>query len=187
MESQTPPEASQTEFSAGTSVIYAMHGKCQILGTETRSLKGESIRFYKLEMKKSSLSRSHQETAIWVPVIHAKNRGLRTPMSREEAEMAMKILLSKEYFFNTSDAWSVTQPKLEATIRLEGGLGLAKVASFLYVLKKKQVVASLEVTKLQETVYKLLFRELSEALGKHMCVLEEQVNRAFRTKLTREN
>ncbi len=184
METPTPTEVPSHEFQPGSSVIYAMHGKCHVIGTESRSHGGETIQFYKLEMKKSALSRSgKQEPAIWVPVATAKERGLRSPMSKETAEAAMKLLLSREYFFKVSEPWNILQPKLEAAIRLEGGLGLAKVASFLYVLKRKLIVAPTEVTKLQETIHKLLFKELSEALGENSRVLEEKVNRGFRSKM----
>src|SRR5689334_1238516 len=132
METQASTEIIIFEFQPGSSVIYAMHGRCNVLGTEIRSLGGEHIRFYKLEMKKSTLSRSHrQEPAIWVPVATAKDRGMRAPMNKDDAAAAMKILLSREYFFKPHETWSTLQPQLEATIRIEGGIGLAKVASFL--------------------------------------------------------
>src|SRR5688572_5640135 len=87
METQVPTETNPGEFAPGSSVIYAMHGKCRILGTETRALGGQSIRFYKLEIKKSPLSRSHrQEPAIWVPVSNARDQGMRSPMSKEDAD-----------------------------------------------------------------------------------------------------
>jgi RNA polymerase-interacting CarD/CdnL/TRCF family regulator len=184
METQTPNEMTENEFVPGSSVIYAMHGRCNVLGTETRSLGGESIRFYKLEVKKSTLSRStRQEPAIWVPIANAKDRGLRAPMTKAEAEEAMRTLSSREYFFKTNESWSSVQPKLETTIRIEGGIGLAKVASFLFVLKRKQVVPSPEVVKLQEIVHKLLFRELSEALEEPVKILEEKTKKGFRSKL----
>ncbi len=184
METQNPIEMPQTEFPPGSSVIYAMHGKCNVLGTETRSLGGESIRFYKLELKKSMLSRSSRlEPAIWVPVATAKNRGLRAPMTKAEAEAALKILQSREYYFRVNEPWLTIQPQLEASIRLEGGVGLAKVASYLFVLKRKQIVPSSEIIKLQETVHKLLFRELADALGEFSKVLEERVSKGFKSKL----
>lgn len=184
MDTHTPIETSSNEFPPGASVIYAMHGKCSVLGTETRTLGNKPIRFYKLEIKKSPLSRStRQETAIWVPVATARDQGLRLPMSPTEADAAMKVLMSREYFFKTTESWSSIQPKLEATIRLEGGIGLAKVASYLYVLKRKQIVPSAEVLRLQETVHKLLFRELSEVLNIPTRDLEEKVIRGFRAKM----
>jgi RNA polymerase-interacting CarD/CdnL/TRCF family regulator len=184
METQGPTEVPQTEFLPGSFVIYAMHGKCHIISTETRTLSGVPILFYKLEVKKSALSRSaKQEPAIWVPVANAKDRGLRAPMSSAEAEAAMKILLTREYYFQVNEPWSSIQHKLENTIRLEGGVGLAKVASYLYVLTRKQIVPSSEVCKLKETVFKLLFKELGEALGELPKTLEEKANKGLRTKL----
>ena len=104
-------------------------------------------------------------------------------MTREEAESAMKILLSREYYFKIQESWTVLQHQLETTIRQEGGIGLAKAASFLFVLRKKQIVPSSEVIKLQETVHKLLFREMSDALDIPPRILEEKVQKGFRSKL----
>lgn len=184
MDTQTNTEVPSKEFLPGSDVIYAMHGRCHVVGTESRSLGGESILFYKLEIKKSSLSRStRQEPAIWVPVATAKERGLRLPMTQADAEAALKVLQSREYYFKANETWSSTLPKLESTIRKEGGVGLAKVASFLYVLKRKQVVPSTEVVKLQEIIHKLLFRELAEVLDENPRILEEKVLKGFRSKL----
>lgn len=188
METQTPSETSQTEFLPGTAVIYAMHGKCQIIGTEVRQLSGKAIRFYKLEIKKSALSRSNRlEPAIWVPVETAKEQGLRLPMTREDADNVMKTLLSREYFFKLNNTWTTTLTELENCIRFEGGIGLAKVASFLYVLKKKQIVPTPEVLKLQESIHKLLFKELGEALGEAPKILEEKTLKGMRCKLLPDN
>ncbi|MBI2712628.1 MAG: hypothetical protein HYX41_07235 [Bdellovibrio sp.] len=188
MDTQAHPERADSEFQPGANVIYAMHGKCRVLQTETRSMNGETIRFYKLEISRSSFSRSNRtEPAIWVPVANARDLGMRAPMTHEEAETAMKLLLSREYFFDPHDPWSLVQPQLEHSIRVEGGLGLAKVASFLHVLKKKQIVPTPEVTKLQESTQKLLFRELSEALNVQIRTIEERVTKGFKSKLIPDN
>ncbi len=188
MKSQNTADLLSAEFQPGSSVIYAMHGKCSVLGTEVRSLGGDPIQFYKLEIKRSTLSRSQkQEPAIWVPVAKAKDRGLRRPMDKAEAEMATKILGSREYFFKLNESWSQIQPLLEGVIRTEGGIGLAKAASYLFVLKRKQVVSHPEVNKLQEMVHKLLFRELSDALGEPARILEERATKGFRMKLMPDN
>jgi RNA polymerase-interacting CarD/CdnL/TRCF family regulator len=184
METQGPNEVPQIEFLPGSSVIYAMHGKCHIVSAETRVLSGVPILFYKLEMKKSALSRSsRQDPAIWVPVANAKELGLRAPMSAEQADAALKILATREYYFKLNESWSIVQPKLEQTIRSEAGIGLAKVASYLFVLSRKQIVPSAEVTKLRDTVFKLLFRELGDALGDTPKNLEEKANKMLRVKL----
>lgn len=187
METQSPIEKAHEEFLPGTSVIYAMHGKCHVLGTETRNLGGEIIRFYKLEVKKIGLSRTQrQEPAIWVPVSTARNKGLRLPMDRETAQGALDLLLSRESFFSVHQPWSTLQATLENTIRHEGGPGLAKVASFLLALKRFQVVTSPEVNKLCDTVNKLLLRELSEALLIPIRDLEVKMAKSAKNKVIRE-
>ncbi len=184
MEQQTSAERSLFEFLPGTAVIYAMHGKCLVLGTEERSLGGQTQKFYKLEPKKSALARSSRgESAIWVPVDQARERGLRIPMTQAEAEAAIKLLTSREYFFKVSDPWSALVTQLENTIKTEGGLGLAKAASFLFVMKRKQLVSDQELNKLQESVNKLLFRELSEALNEPMKSIEARIAKGMRSKL----
>jgi len=184
MEPQTSTDRSQSEFLPGTPVIYAMHGKCLVLGTEIRSLGGQTQKFYKLEVKKSPLSRAARgESAIWVPVEQARERGLRVPMSKPEGEAALKVLLSREYFFKTSESWGTLLPQLEAAVLQEGGIGLAKVSSFLFVLGRKQIVATPEVNKLQDSINKLLFRELSEALGETIKSIEDRTARGFKNKL----
>ena len=188
MEKQDQNIAAQGEFLPGTDVIYSIHGKCNVVGTEYRMLGGESIRFYKLEVKKSALSRStRHESAIWVPVASAKGLGLRIPMTQSDAEEALKILKNREYYFKTNEPWSLVQPKLEQCIRQEGGIGLAKVESFLFVLKRKQIVPTPEVSKFQETIHKLLFRELAEALHEPARALEDKVAKGLRSKLIPDN
>lgn len=183
MDTQTPIEMPISEFSAGSTVIYAMHGKCSILGKETRTLGGKPVEFYRLKLKKASPAKSQkQEAAIWVPIANAKDQGLRLPMTQEGAQEALKVLMSREYYFKLNEHWGIVQPLLEKAIRTEGGVGLAKVVSYLHVLKKRQFSSNPEINKLQETVNKLLFRELSDVLGEPVKALEDKVSRGMRSK-----
>jgi len=183
MEPQAPSTGNGPSFDPGATVVYGMHGKCVVRAVENRQLAGEQIAFYKLEPQKSSLSRStRQEPAIWVPLATAQERGLRVPLDAAAAQAVMKIFSSREYYFRADEPWSVVQPKLDQAIRLEGALGLAKVASYLHVLKKRQIVPSTEVSRLAETVNKLLLRELSEALSQPIRVVEDRVSKDLRHK-----
>ena len=178
----------QYPFQPGTPVIYAMHGKCAVVGIETRQTGGESIQYYKLEIQKSPLSRSsRQEPAIWVPVSSAKERGLRIPMAAEDSEAVFKTINNREYYYPLNESWNALQPKLESSIRNEGGVGLAKVLSYLHVLKRKQIVPTPEVARMYETVSKLLIRELHEATGETARNLEDKIARGMRQKLIPSN
>ena len=184
MDQQTPINGVPGEFAPQSTVIYALHGKCLITGIENRTIGAQTLRFYKLEVQKSALSRSsRQEPAIWVPVASARDQGLRAPLTADEADTVLKTLSSREYFFQINESWSSIMPKLETCIKVEGGIGMAKVMSYLFVLKKKQVVPTPEVARFYENVSKLLLRELSEILNKPIRALEDQIARGFRQKL----
>jgi RNA polymerase-interacting CarD/CdnL/TRCF family regulator len=176
--------ASNSEIPVGSVVVYATHGKCLVTAVETRALAGETTRFYKLEVQKSALSRStRQEPAIWVPVSTAKARGIRPPMSTEDVENAFQILSSREYYLSSQDAWHISQSKIEALVRNEGSIGLAKALSFLFVLKKKQVVPYPEVNRLNETIQRQFTKEISELTGETIKSIEERMGKAMKNKL----
>ena len=177
-------DARTGEFLTDSPVIYGMLGRCRITSIETRQMGSQSIKFYKLEIQKPTLSRStRQDPAIWVPVATAKEKGLRAIMDRAQAEEALKILLSREYYFEVGQPWKVVQAQLEKAIQSEGGAGLAKVASFLHVLGKRQIVPTSEVAKFSEAVNRILYRELSELLDEPMKSIEERVAKGMKHKL----
>jgi RNA polymerase-interacting CarD/CdnL/TRCF family regulator len=138
MEKQTitQPAASEKNdwitFETGATVIYPMHGKCTIVATENRQIDGKAVPFYRIEIQKSSFSRSsRQEPTIWVPVASARERGLRLPLNAEQAQAVQQIFANREYYFDAHASWATVLPQLENAIRTEGGAGLAKVASYL--------------------------------------------------------
>lgn len=176
------------EFKPGTSVIYGIHGKCQLVAIESRNINGTTIQFYKLELQKSSLSRSNRkDPAIWIPIHSAKEQGLRAPINSNQVESIFKILLSREFYFELTIPWSIIHERLESVIRKEGAVGLAKVASYLFVLKRKQITSTQDIAKFQETVNRLLLRELSEVTGESIRTLEDKIARGFKQKIRPEN
>lgn len=178
------PLSSPPVFVSGSTVIYALHGRCTVLGIEVRTIEGQALEFYRLEVQKSALSRStRQEPAIWLPVNSARDRGLRLPMSRTEAEAAMAIIQGREYYFSVTQPWSVLQAQLEACIRQEGAQGLAKAVSFLHVYRKYQVVFPPEVNRFAESVHKVFLRELVDAFSESLKVLEQRIQKGLRHKL----
>lgn len=183
-EPSTTSSAQDQPFAPGAVVVYGFHGKCQVAGIENRTISGRDVPFYRLEVQKSPLSRSSRpEPAIWLPVNTAGTQGLRTPMDRVQAEQALAILESREYYFPLSESWSTLQSKLESCLRAEGHLGLAKVYGFLQVLKKRQIVLSTEVSRFYENVSRLFMRELSEALNEPYRSLEVRITKLLRNKL----
>lgn len=180
--------ASNSEIPVGASVVYAMHGKCTVLAVETRDLGGQTQKFYKLEVQKSPLSRSTRfEPAIWVPVATARARGIRAPMTLSDIDSAFEVFASREYYLPLTDHWNVAQSKIEALVRNEGPVGVAKALSFLFVLKKKQVVPYPEVNRINETIQKQFAKEASELTGETMKAVEERIVKAMKHKLLADN
>ena len=156
-------EMSNATFTVGQIVIYPMLGKCTVVGIEKKDIAGQTLSLDKLEVQKSSFSRStRQDPAVWVPVGAASDKGLRSPLQNNEVATIFQVLSSREYYFDLNRPWSQVQPELEAAIRREGAIGLAKSISYLFVLKKKQIVPTPEINRFSETVERLFFRELSE-------------------------
>jgi len=174
-----------TPFEIGSTVIYSTHGKCVIRGIELRSINGETVPFYKLEVQKPTLSRSvRPEPSIWLPVNSSQAKNLRIPMDQQAAEQVVAVLGDREYYFNTQEAWNEVFPLLEACIRDEGAIGLAKVYSYLHVLERKHHhLLPTEISRFQDTVKKMLIRELAEALSQQMKPTEEQVTKLLRKKM----
>src|SRR5690349_20484976 len=97
----TPLNPAPRTFETGSVVFYGMHGRCQILGVETRTVSGESVPFYKMEVIRNTIAKpvNKKEPAIYLPVSSAQNRGLRTIMTAAEMEAANAIFSSREYYF----------------------------------------------------------------------------------------
>lgn len=175
----------QGEIQIGTHVIYGLHGKCNVIGIEERIVSGSAVRFYRLEpIRNNPVKTQKVEPAIWIPVQSAKGRGLRAPINQDQSTEIFAILNNKDHYFNTADNWSVAYPKLETAVRTEGAMGLAKVLSYLHMLKKKHVVLPTEIARFYETITKLLFRELGDSLTCSMREIEERVNKALKNKQT---
>lgn len=169
-------------FKIGDLVIYDLHGKFQIQGIEKKGRGPNAIDFYRLEpAKRAGLPPPKKETAIWVPVQDAPQKGLRRPLSSEEAPALFALLLQRESYFTwkETDNWKATQSFLEQTIRHEGAIGLAKVCHALGLFLKRAIVPPTGVPKFYEMIQKQLARELSEALGESPRVIEEKIQKSL--------
>lgn len=178
---QTP---SSQDFQEGNQVIYGLHGRCLISKIMTKQVAGQSIRFYKLDLQKPTLSRSKKkEPSIWLPLNQARKNGLRHIMSPKEIKKVREILSNREYYFSIATPWHEMQPELEQTIFREGSQGLAKVVSYLYVLKQKSIVPPQTISKFDETVRRCLIREIAEIEDQPLKNIETEFDQLMKHKL----
>lgn len=175
-----------TSHTVGSTVVYGLHGKCKVVAIESKTMGDQTLALYKLEPIRGGIAKpasSKREPAIWVPLTTASQLGLRTPMTESHLEAINSILSNREYYFSTDESWHIVHPKLEAVIRTEGAMGLAKVYSYLYVLRKRLVVVSGEINRFWETVGRLLLREICDLTQETQKPAEERINKLMRSKL----
>lgn len=168
----------------GDLVVYGMFGKCRVLSVESRSIGGETQDFYKLEPVRHWIGKpTRKEPAIWVPVKSAESQGLRSPLAEEALDAMNAILSSREYYFTLGEAWHVIYPQLDAAIRTEGATGLAKVVSYLFVLRKRVTVPSSDMNKFWENTLRLLLREICDLTQETSKQAEERIIKLMKPKL----
>lgn len=175
-------------FKPGASVIYGIHGRCQIAAIETKKIGGEEIKFYKLEIQRPAASRSKKRVpAIWLPVANAESQGLRKPLDADDCEDIFSILENREYYFSPKENFKKIQPQLEKTVNSEGAIGMAKVISYLHVIMQKYVIAPDELQKAYDPVFHVLVREIAEATQNSIRSIEDRIEKGLRHKLLPDN
>lgn len=177
-------------YKVGDEVSYGLHGKCIITGIETKELASGNVSFYQIRSIKNPITAKNpnrKDPFILVPVDSATAKGLRRPMTKEEAETAIKLLADPDYHFEMNETWVSKQKTLEEALRKEGSIGSAKVVGHLYVMIKRDAVPPSIVVKFYENIYKIFLRELSEALAVAPKELEPVILRALKTKLSYDN
>ncbi|MEW6058188.1 MAG: CarD family transcriptional regulator [Bdellovibrionota bacterium] len=173
-------------YKVGDQVSYGLHGKCIVTGIETKELSTGPVSFYQIRSIKNPITAKNpnrKDPAILVPVENAEQKGLRAPMTKQEAEMTLKLLAEPDYHFDFNETWVSKQKTLEEVIRKEGAVGLTKVVGHLYVMIKRDAVPPSNVIRFYENVYRIFIRELSESMEVATKDLEPILARALRAKL----
>lgn len=177
-------------YKIGDEVSYGLHGKCVITAIETKELGGSPVTCYQMRAIKNPIIAKipgKAEAAILVPVDSASAKGVRSLMTKQDAEFAIRSLTDREYHFELDLPWVSKQKLLEETIRKEGFIGLAKVVGHLYVVIKRDAVPSSIVLKFYESVYRVFLRELSEAFSLPSKDVELILTKALKSKLALDN
>ena len=177
-------------YKVGDEVSYGLHGKCVITGIETKELSSGPVCFYQIRTIKNPITAKNpnrKDPFILIPVDTAAVKGLRSLMSKTEAETVLKLLSDPDYHFEMDDTWVSKQKYLEETLRKEGPIGLAKVVGHLYVMIKRDAVPPTDVVRFYENVFRIFLRELTETLGANSKDIEALVNKALKHKLYYDN
>ena len=110
--------SSSVEYGVGDYVVYAAHGVGQVKGIETQTISGMSIDLYTIAFDKDRMR-------LKIPVMKAKDAGLRKISSSERMECAIETLLGKSKIRKTM--WSRRAQEYETKINSGDPVAIAEV------------------------------------------------------------
>lgn len=174
-------------YKVGDEVSYGLHGKCIVTAIETKEMSSGPVSFYQIRSIKNPITAKNpnrRDPHILIPVDTAQTKGLRSLMTKADAETALKLLADADYHFDMNETWVTKQKILEEAIRREGSVGLAKVVGHLYVMIKRDAVPPSDVVRFYENVYRIFSRELADSLGMSQKDVEPLLTRALKMKLS---
>ncbi|CCZ21796.1 transcriptional regulator [Acetobacter sp. CAG:977] len=113
----------ETSFSAGDFVVYPAHGVGKILSITKDTVAGQELELIAVHFDKDRMT-------LRVPMVKAKNSGLRKLSNRNVMETALETLKSKSKVKRTM--WSRRAQEYEAKINSGDPISIAEVVRDLY-------------------------------------------------------
>jgi CarD family transcriptional regulator len=170
--SSPPPSpraaARASEFKIGDKAVHPAHGVGEVLAIESRDIAGQKKSFYILKLLDS-------EMKLMVPTDGAARAGLRTVISKKDAEKVLGILRS-EGTAVVAQPWNRRQREYVEMLKSGSPFQVARVLRDLYRLKVDKDLSFSE-RRLLDQARSLLVTEL--ALARR--VAEEKVDSEIRS------
>ncbi|MFH1583814.1 MAG: CarD family transcriptional regulator [Actinomycetota bacterium] len=141
-------------YEVGDIVIYPLYGTATIKKIIKKKVKGEFLEFYVLEIPKEKLT-------IKIPIVTAKEIGLREIVSSEEAEEVLKILLKKRKL-KVSKNWNRRFKRNIEKLKRNDVIDLAEVVRNLS-LRQRDSGLSVGEKRMLEKARGMLVSEISYA------------------------
>jgi len=141
-------------YEVGDIVIYPLYGTATIKKIIKKKVKGEFLEFYVLEIPKEKLT-------IKIPIVTAKEIGLREIISSEEAEEVLKILLKKRKL-KVSKNWNRRFKRNIEKLKRNDVIDLAEVVRNLS-LRQRDSGLSVGEKRMLEKARGMLVSEISYA------------------------
>jgi CarD family transcriptional regulator len=160
----------QGAFKVGGKAVYPAHGVGEITEIQTRMVGGRERSFYVLKIIENGMK-------IMVPTETASSTGMRTVISRSEANDVIKILKSDKVAVKTQP-WNRRYREYMEMLKSGSPREVAKVLRDLYRLKGDKDLSFGE-RRLLDTARSLLVAELALALKTPEAKVEEQIQSIF--------
>ena len=152
---------------AGKHIVYPAHGVGKIVGTDIKTVLGEKIEFYVINMIDTNME-------VLVPSSNVKNVGIRDLVSEKEIEEIFGILSSKAQMIVNS-AWNRRYRNYMSKIKSGSLHEIAEVYRDLASLKTKKELSFGE-RKMLDTTKHLISKEISVAKNTEESKVLERIN-----------
>ncbi len=162
-------EEDRLNFKVGDKVVYPNHGVGVIEQVANKSIGDCTSSFYCLRILST-------DSTVMVPVGNTATVGLRRVLTRREVGRVMKVLRSGEVA--TYDDWKGRYQANSEKMRTGDILAVAEVLKSLTILNEAKPLSYRERKMLDRARF-LLQSELSEAWGKSLEDIEEQIDTAL--------
>ena len=154
-------------FSVGDMAVYPAHGVGVIEAEETKVIGGVEKTFYVMRILDNDMT-------VLIPKDNINRIGLRSLISKEEADKVYDILREKKVSFN-HQTWNRRYREYMEKIKSGSIFELAQVLRDLHIISHDKQLSFGE-RRMLDTAKNLLVKELSLAEGKEEAEIEKKIN-----------
>ena len=165
--------AAQVAFKVGDKAVYPAHGVGEITDIQTRAIGGTERAFYILKIVENGMK-------IMVPTETASTTGLRSVISKKEADEVIGILKSTKVAVKTQP-WNRRYREYMEMLKSGSPSEVAKVLRDLYRLKVEKDLSFGE-RRLLDTARALLVTEMALAYRTTEKKMEAEIEKIFDTQ-----
>ncbi len=160
-------------FDVGSTAVYPAHGVADVVGVETKSVGGQDLHFYRLQVRGSGLT-------ISVPINKASENGMRPLVGPDEIDQVFELLRDRDVPMDRQ-TWNRRQRVFMEKIRTGSLHEVAAVYRDLSLLRSEKTLSHGEREMLR-TARNLLVGELAVARGSSESEVAEELDSMFKNQ-----
>lgn len=162
----------QTAFKVGDKAVHPAHGVGEVTAIESRDIAGSRGSFYVLRILDSGMK-------VMVPTNAAEAVGLRSVMTRREADRVLEVFRIRERAVGNGP-WNRRQRAYHEMLKSGSPYEVAKVLRDLYVIKfRNEKELSYGERRLMDQAKALLVKEIALAKKTTEAAVEREIEAMF--------
>ncbi len=159
-------------FKVGDKAVYPAQGVAEVISIEEKEIAGQRQQFYVLRILDTNRK-------IMVPVLNAKQVGLRPPVSEPEIVEIFTILKERTLAFN-NETWNRRYRGFMDKIKTGSVFDVAEVMRDLYRLRAEKALSFGE-RRMLETARALIVKEIAISRANTEDIVQAEIEQIFET------